>query len=79
MSPEQKLKLAQSHKHSRSSTVEFKKEQSDKLKLYYQNNPNRKTKSKHSVKIYNTSTKEEKIFDSCISLYVNSGLSKSLA
>ena len=79
MTAELKLKLAQSHKNSRSSTDEFKKEQSERLKLYYQNNPNRKTKSKHSVKIYNTNTKEEKIFDSCISLCIESGLSKSLA
>lgn len=78
MSDEQKLKLAQSHKNSKSSTAEFKKEQSERLKTYYQNNPNRKTKSKHPVRIYNTDTKEEKIFDSCISLCVESGLSKSL-
>ena len=63
LSPEHKAKLAASHNNV---TDKFREEQSARLKSFYKNNPNWKTRSKHAIKIIDPETGQEYIFDSCI-------------
>lgn len=65
LSPEHKAALAASHKNI---SDKFKKEQSKRLKDFYANNPNWKTKSKRAVVVINPNTNEEMYFQSCIDL-----------
>lgn len=69
-------KLRESNKNK---SDKFKKEQSIRLKKYYQENPNWKTKSKKKVKITNPDTNEALIFDSCINMCRNTDIPESLA
>lgn len=62
LSAEHKAKLAASHKNI---SDKFRQEQSIRIKDFYKNNPDYKTKSKHAVEITNPSTGESTRYQSC--------------
>ena len=65
LTEEHKLKLKESHKNI---SDKFRREQSARLKKYYEDNPDYKTKSKKKVRITNPITAETKCFNSCSDL-----------
>lgn len=63
LSPEHKQKLAESHGPW---SEDFKKDQSQRLKDFYRNNPNWETKSKHAVVVTSPDNSQVFHFQSCI-------------
>lgn len=57
----------------------FRKEQSARLKKYYANNPNWKTKSKKAVKITDPISGKSRVFNSCLEAARELGISESAA
>jgi group I intron endonuclease len=77
ISPDHAAKLAASHKGMFDEN--FKKEQSIRLKEFYKNNPNWKTKSKRAVKIEHPNTGESIEFNSYLELCRGIDLPESIA
>ena len=76
LNEEHKRKLANSHKNI---SDKFRFEQSERLKDFYKNNPDWKTKSKKVVIIINPDTSEIIEFDSCLNLTRFIGLDDKIA
>lgn len=77
ISPDHAAKLAASHKGMFDEN--FKKEQSIRLKEFYKNNPNWKTKSKKKVRIINLKNSEQLDFNSCLDFCINTDIPEWVA